>query len=643
DDPVHLRNYKKRIKRKKNNKNNNTINNNNNDNILNEELEDNINQTNVVNNTKAFFNMGTLNIRGMTKLKMMNIKDVLTKYNFDVLAVTETKINIKYGKFLMQEVGINKNYTMFGTIDNTNINSTGLLVFIKNNIANHVTKVQNHMGRILEINLNFSKHNKLSIISIYNKSGNSTEARNLQQTINQLVINMIKDTRRNQYQTMLLGDFNLRYAKYEKLKNRGVRIDNQLSIFKYLENHDFIDVHKDSLEIDDQQLMERFSTFSNYATFSRIDYIWMTNNLYNAVIKTNIVEYNRMDTDHKLIYVRLNRRIIISQPSLPTKIKRSYRIKYYYEELNDDDKQMITDTAAKELENRLKNYKPSNIEEKWNIYNHVISITKKSHIKHSEIKISFEKEDQDIKNTLEYRFYRYIVYIRRSLKKDKKFAMIKDNWKIIIKNLRSMIKALEINNEFYVLSYNFRKILKYTYLKEMKELYSIAYIFLNTEMIKRKEQKIMEAIAKRQQDLEYNQRHMIDNVMEREFKKINIDRLIVQDKDGEDILVTNEGEIKKLVANHFQNCAGSINCEKEIPAEWIDEYRPKEELSESTYDSVLAPITLEEIIEIGKMLPGKKANDEVYNLKGTILLPTTVLPEKGATVVSKMTRGVSQN
>jgi ribonuclease HI len=171
-----------------------------------------------------------------------------------------------------------------------------------------------------------------------------------------------------------------------------------------------------------------------------------------------------------------------------------------------------------------------------------------------------------------------------------------------------MIKALEINNEFYVLSYNFRKILRYTYLKEMEELYSIAYIFLNTEMIKKKEQKIMEAIAKRQQDLEYNQRRMIDNVMEREFKKINIDRLIVQDKDGEDILVTNEGEIKKLVANHFQNCAGSINCEKEIPDEWIDEYRPKEELSESIYDSVLTPITLEEIIEIGKMLPGKKAN-----------------------------------
>jgi hypothetical protein len=38
-----------------------------------------------------------------------------------------------------------------------------------------------------------------------------------------------------------------------------------------------------------------------------------------------------------------------------------------------------------------------------------------------------------------------------------------------------------------------------------------------------KENKIKEAIKRRQQDLEFNQKRMIDNVMEREFKKINID------------------------------------------------------------------------------------------------------------------------
>ncbi|GBC32176.2 kinase-like domain-containing protein [Rhizophagus irregularis DAOM 181602=DAOM 197198] len=37
------------------------------------------------------------------------------------------------------------------------------------------------------------------------------------------------------------------------------------------------------------------------------------------------------------------------------------------------------------------------------------------------------------------------------------------------------------------------------------------------------------------------------------------------------------------------------------------------------------------------------ALDEIYNLKGTILLPATILPEKGATIVSRLTRGKFQN
>ncbi|PKY63371.1 hypothetical protein RhiirA4_492046 [Rhizophagus irregularis] len=95
--------------------------------------------------------------------------------------------------------------------------------------------------------------------------------------------------------------------------------------------------------------------------------------------------------------------------------------------------------------------------------------------------------------------------------------------------------------------------------------------------------------------------------MEREFKKINIDRLIVHGQDGEDVLVTDETQIKKLVASHFQNCAGSVNCEKEIPDEWANEYKPKEDILDSVYDEVLFPITIEELIETAKMLPPKKA------------------------------------
>jgi hypothetical protein len=67
-------------------------------------------------------------------------------------------------------------------------------------------------------------------------------------------------------------------------------------------------------------------------------------------MKTKIIEYDQVITDHKLIYVKLDRNMVISQQLLSIKSNKSFRIKYFYEELEDDDKQLIKDTASKELE-----------------------------------------------------------------------------------------------------------------------------------------------------------------------------------------------------------------------------------------------------------------------------------------------------
>ncbi|CAG8703888.1 17183_t:CDS:2 [Rhizophagus irregularis] len=507
----------------------------------------------------------------------MNIYDILKKYNLDFLALTETKINIKNAKFMAKEIGINEEYIIQGTIDNNKQNSTGVIVFIKKQIANNISDVQVQLGRIIKIDFEFSKYNKLSIISIYNKSGNCKQAREEQQTINQLVINMIKTSRRNQQQIIILGDFNLNYGKYEKLRNRNVRIDNQFNIFKYLENHDFIDAHKNLLDIDDQQLEERYSSFKNYATFSRIDYIWISGNLDNALINAKIIQNEYNDTDHKLLIVKLDRKELLPQSVLKKTKIPSYRIKYSYDKLTDEKKEQIRESAKAELNNRIEQFTPNNIEEKWNIYNHVISTVKKKGIEHTEIKVITEKPDEELKTSMVYKFYRFIVYLRRCVKKKRKLSLLKEKWKIIVKNLQKMLDSLDIGGDFYLTSYNFSKLLYMIYIKKAEELFK------------------------------FDKKRMIDNVMEREFKKIHIDRVITKDEEGDDILITDENEIKKIVAEHFQNCAGSINRIKEIPQDWIDEYQPKDEISSSIYDSVLKPISIEELLETAKMLPGEKA------------------------------------
>ncbi|PKY33574.1 DNase I-like protein [Rhizophagus irregularis] len=574
DDPVHIQNYKKRIKKQKFKNNNN---NNEKSNLY--SIDD---QVNLENNKKVFFNIATLNIRGLNQLKLINIYNILKKCNLDFLALTETKIGIKSVRFMAKELGITEKYVIQGTIDNNKQNSTGIVLFIKKQIANNISDIQVQLGRIVKIDFEFSKYNKFSIISIYNKSGNCKQAREEQQTVSQLVINMIKIARRNQQKIMVLGDFNLNFGKYEKLKNRNVRIDNQFSIFKYLENHNFVDAHKSLLNINDQQLKESHSTFKNSITFSRIDYIWLSENLDNILVNAKIIQDDCDNTDHKLLLVKLDRKELFPQPSLLNKTIQSFRIKYDYNKLTNENKEHIKDITKAELDERIKNFTPTCIEEKWSIYNHVISVIKKKEIEYTEIRIANERADEELKNNIIYRGPR-------------------------ISPKQKMLNSLEIKGSFYLASYNFNSLLQAAYIKEAEEMFNIAQINLNTELIKRKETKINEAIEKRQQDLEFDKKRMIDNVIEREFKKIYIDRVIAKDDEEDDILITEENEIKKVVAKHFQNCAGSTNSFKEIPQDWIEEYQPKEYISPSIYDSILKPISIEELLKTAKMLPRGKA------------------------------------
>jgi hypothetical protein len=192
----------------------------------------------------------------------------------------------------------------------------------------------------------------------------------------------------------------------------------------------------------------------------------------------------------------------------------------------------------------------------------------------------------------------------------------------VIKTLRKW----NIEEFYYIKSFTYSKILKEKYIEEINELYNLFYTKLQVKIASIKENKIKEAIKQRQQDLEFNQKRMIDNVMEREFKKINIDRVLSINQKGEDILIVDEEEIKIKVADHFQNCAGTISVDKELPDYWKQEYDSKNQthISFLAYDSVTKHITIEEILEVAKELPNGKAcspSGITYeNIKLTILL-----------------------
>jgi exonuclease III len=509
---AHIRNYKKRIKSKNNNNNTQQI-------KINDQL--------IKDSSPYFLKVATLNIRSLNDIKIQNIGNLLKQQDLDVLSLTETRIKSKTLQFMVNQKLLN--YEIFDTIDLPNVNSTGTVLIVKKDLAKYISKIEKHKGRVLKIEFIFSAQQRLSIISVYNKSG-AREKGCIETRIevNKEIIKMVKESRKQKHQIILMGDFNLKYKKYLQYLNNDMRIPEQYKIFELLEKEELFDICKEILQIDDNALTKNHVTFKKGTSASRIDYIWVSQKLLYETIKISIKEYNNTETDHNIIIAKFIRDSIIPPIELHKEKKtknKNTRKKYLYDQLKEEDKELIINRVEEEF---LKNTTRSSsnnlsISDKVENYYDIINTTKNELIPNVEINLREEKEDTKIKDLDLYRFIKFLTQLRRKIKKKKGIEKVKENWKIIVNHVIKTLKKWNIEEFYYIKSFTYSKILKGKYIEEINELYNIFYTKLQVKIASIKENKIKEAIKRRQQDLEFNQKRMIDNVMEREFKKINID------------------------------------------------------------------------------------------------------------------------
>ena len=103
---------------------------------------------------------------------------------------------------------------------------------------------------------------------------------------------------------------------------------------------------------------------------------------------------------------------------------------------------------------------------------------------------------------------------------------------------------------------------------------------------------------------------MIDSILEREHKKITIDRLIVKDPENseEKILLLSDDQILKETEKHFKEITAQFPIDdNELSNYWNDEYQSKQDIDEQIYNDLLTPIGKEEQLETIKSLPNNKA------------------------------------
>ncbi len=103
---------------------------------------------------------------------------------------------------------------------------------------------------------------------------------------------------------------------------------------------------------------------------------------------------------------------------------------------------------------------------------------------------------------------------------------------------------------------------------------------------------------------------MLDSLLNRSKRVIRLDRLVVKDSQGDQILLTDPAAIKQAIIHHFQNVAGSSHALKDHTVKWAQwqlEYAPRDYIDSSIYNQFLDLPSLSEWLNIIYQLPNHKA------------------------------------
>ena len=288
------------------------------------------------------FKFASHNVRGINKqTDQDNILQECKRLKIDILGLCETKLTSKSAAFSFQ----NQNeYKTFHTCNDTKPFSAGITLLIHKSLAKHIHQIKGIDGRILIVKFLFKGRRTLYIIQIY-LPNNRKESNELQ---NQ-VLSLLRNKSSEYTEFIIMGDFNAtnnpqedRKTLLKKGKGKEKEKPNcrpEISIFTQLEDRGFIDVHKNWEEsiLPNKPISH---TWKSNSASSRIDYIWISSNLYQNNLHSFINSpFNHItNSDHTLLKFNLYTHRISNftkEADLNRKSKNK-RLIYDYKSMNEE-------------------------------------------------------------------------------------------------------------------------------------------------------------------------------------------------------------------------------------------------------------------------------------------------------------------
>src|SRR5438132_2156021 len=215
----------------------------------------------------------------------------IEKINYQIVGLSETKLDSTTAQHIYKE---NKNYKMWWGTDDNNIYGTGVALILHNDLAKYVQNVQTCLGRIIYVDLFIKGKIQLRIIQVYmNASLNDKISRDI--TTSQVIKIVIQAVQKKAL-IIIMGDFNVDANEYQKCVQLGRKKHWRFDLIAKLDELSFIDAHSAVHEVPE-------NTWTNGVSESRIDYIFISLNLYEAILTAETQKPVLYKSDHKVISV----------------------------------------------------------------------------------------------------------------------------------------------------------------------------------------------------------------------------------------------------------------------------------------------------------------------------------------------------
>ncbi|GET04391.1 RNA-directed DNA polymerase from mobile element jockey-like [Rhizophagus clarus] len=573
---------------------------------------------------KINFRIATLNIQTINQEKIVDVMEYMTTNNIDILGLAETNVNKSTLRIL--EHTVQDKFKLYFTTEEKK--GTGIRFLVKKEFAIYVQQFQHFEGRIGFIDF-YTKKKKIRIVQVYINVQDKEKPqvkrlyKQIEHWTNQCLDSFVKDI-------IIIGDFNTKWNEYELLDAPHWRHD----IFNYFKKH-FI---KESTSVFCDDISDMYTHIPNNPNHAhnKIDYIWCNIDLMLSTMDSKPQDVQPViKTDHRMITLDLFIDDIIINKNNTQKRQTPSKTIYCYDEMqrtdgewnwdkfNKDISEYLDDPNIKLTTNKIRGINSQKqLSQLWNLFRKAIMHSAKRNIKQKKKKLKRNHHplyDSDLKRDLN--MLKGMLNTIRRAKLDFNDRSIENRQKIIthITTLHRRSNGIRSStlSDFISITKRHNITISNHFLRDKtfqyKDILQNTIIVLESKYINAtyeyKKNMMDTFIQERNQNYKTDKKKMIKSVLERPHTSLSINKVYKNDN-NEDILYTEESEVKEQTNLHFQTIAGAINCEKDLSQhpEWQDQYQPKHDVQYTIYSDLMKYPTLDEWIDNVKSLPNNKAS-----------------------------------